>query len=236
MLSASLGPVLLLLKLGIWLYNIYLFVCLFVLISCFISHFIVLAKYGVATNYIDKIICTEQLEKLSVLVRYYEPEEAGPSQASPGYNLNIRFNQAYDLDYLQSDLEASVEMYAIQSTKSKAIQALNMVVAQFPNESLDVQFVGQNRHFLLSQENNWPLYFLLHSNPQRSGPTGVRSELIVPGRVQLRFASPGYGFTPQQRKTWCCIMAVGRVTPPDTQSQSNGGSHSRGAIAAIIVH
>jgi hypothetical protein len=117
----------------------------------------VLAKYGLATNYVDRLICTERLEPISVAVRYYEPEEVGPSQGSPSYNFNIRFDRPFHLDYLQADLEASQEMYQNQATKTEAIQALDMVIAQFPNESPGVQFVGQNRHFRLGQDNSSPL-------------------------------------------------------------------------------
>ncbi|EZG10816.1 hypothetical protein H106_00394 [Trichophyton rubrum CBS 735.88] len=111
-----------------------------------------LTSHPVATNYKDKIICTKELNVKQVMVQYYEKEEQS-SLNSPSYRVTIQLQRVFRMGEVLDDLKSSIETYN-PDERSEAIQALNVILAHFPNESPNTQFLGQSKHFPLHGQQN----------------------------------------------------------------------------------
>ncbi|DAA74154.1 TPA_exp: Uncharacterized protein A8136_3652 [Trichophyton benhamiae CBS 112371] len=111
-----------------------------------------LTSHPVATNYKDKIISTKELNMKQVMVQYYEKEEQ-LSLNSPSYRVTIQLQRVFRMGEVLDDLKSSIETYN-PDERNEAIQALNVVLAHFPNESPNTQFLGQSKHFLLHDQRN----------------------------------------------------------------------------------
>ncbi|KAK2801297.1 hypothetical protein FQN51_005397 [Onygenales sp. PD_10] len=106
---------------------------------------------NIATNYVDKLICTERLDDQTIEVKYYEEDAPNDStEPSPQYPLRLRYDKEFHLRYIIGDLSSVTETID-PARKTEAIQALNIVLASFPNQSQNVQDVGQSKHFALNQ-------------------------------------------------------------------------------------
>ncbi|WEW54654.1 hypothetical protein PRK78_000074 [Emydomyces testavorans] len=111
-----------------------------------------LCDEAVATNYVDKLICTKKLDPQCINVNYYEENES----ASQVHTVTLQYSRTYRMIDLLADLQSPFESYH-RDEKNMAIQALNMAVARFPNFSKRIQFVGQSRHFFLDVKEDLTL-------------------------------------------------------------------------------
>ncbi|KAK2871996.1 hypothetical protein FQN49_002632 [Arthroderma sp. PD_2] len=112
-----------------------------------------LASLPVATNYRDRIICTKKLDTDRFQVQYYEPGERPPPPNSRLYEIRVQLQNVFRMGEVLSDLKSSKATYDSEE-KDKAIQALNVIFAHYPNESPNTQFLGQSKHFPLGDEKN----------------------------------------------------------------------------------
>ncbi|PGH26483.1 hypothetical protein AJ80_01797 [Polytolypa hystricis UAMH7299] len=100
--------------------------------------------FPIATNYVDKIISPNELP-LSGPIKVAYSEEDGGGRNSTTYSVQLRFDKAFHLGDLIADLKSPQPTYN-KDEKNEAIQALNMVLAHYPNTN-KVQPVGQSKHF-----------------------------------------------------------------------------------------
>lgn len=111
-----------------------------VLCTAVLKHF---HDKNTATNYVNKLICTEPITEQTITVNDSEPGQNGPSV---DYRVHIRFYRSFHFRDVLADLQSPEPIYHPEE-RNDAIQALNVVLAHYPNESRGIHPVGQSKHF-----------------------------------------------------------------------------------------
>ena len=91
-----------------------------------------LVKLPIATNYIDQLICTRTIQSKGTLDLDYYEEEEDAADSRKKYTVEIKLNKKFSLAELVTDLASTHDTYP---DKAEAVQALNIVLAAFPNVS-----------------------------------------------------------------------------------------------------
>lgn len=98
---------------------------------------------NIATNYVNKLICTDMLPSPQTI----QVNVAESEQNATNYSVEIRYERTYRFNEVLTDLE-SASAIIHPDFRNEAIQALNIVLAHYPNVSRNIYPLGQSKHFL----------------------------------------------------------------------------------------
>ncbi|KAK2751052.1 Nucleolar Complex 2 protein [Myotisia sp. PD_48] len=107
-----------------------------------------LKNLPIASNYVNKIVCTKELSTTNFTIQCREPELSGVTN-SRSYEILLVLQTVFRINELMDDLRSPTELYNSEE-RHEAIQALNIIFAHYPNSLPDAQPVGQSRHFRLT--------------------------------------------------------------------------------------
>jgi len=108
-------------------------------------------KNSIATDYKSNLICRSELpiDEEGYLVRYRLEDEDEPSQNAKAYRLRLQSTGTLAVSELMDYLTSSHASNLLGS-KEEIIQALNIVIGQYPKSASKIFSVGANKHFELA--------------------------------------------------------------------------------------